>query len=246
MADPRLKEQIRELGPWFHNLDIGGVATAPDHFLGDYPAFKWEGFRHVLPDDLNGASVLDIGCNAGFYSLEMKRRGAGRVVALEPDPHYLRQARFVAERTGTEIEFRQMTVYDVGQLGERFDLVIFMGVLYHLRHPLLALDLIHDHVADDLMLFQTMQRGPDSVAPVAEDYDFDKVGHFDAPDYPKMHFVEHRYAGDPTNWWVPNAACTQAMLRSAGFDILETPEPEVHLCRRAGRSASDRLSVSTR
>jgi tRNA (mo5U34)-methyltransferase len=61
--------------------------------------------------------------------------------------------------TGQEIEFRKLSVYDVGQLGERFDLVIFMGVLYHLRHPLLALDLIHEHVADDLLLFQSMQRG---------------------------------------------------------------------------------------
>ena len=125
-----------------------------------------------------------------------------------------------------------MSVYDVGQLGERFDLVIFMGVLYHLRHPLLALDIIHDTVARDLLLFQSLQRGADDVDPVAENYDFFEQDHFDSPGYPKMHFIEHRYANDPTNWWAPNAACSAAMLRSAGFEIVDHPEDEVFVCRR--------------
>ena len=68
------------LGPWFHNIDLGGVQTAPDHFLGDYPAVKWRRFAHAIPADLSGKTVLDIGCNGGFYSLEMKRRGAARVL----------------------------------------------------------------------------------------------------------------------------------------------------------------------
>src|SRR5687767_5871864 len=117
-----LAAQIEELRPWFQNLRIKGHQTAPDHFLGDYPAFKWKGFQHVVPADLEGRSVLDIGCNAGFYSLEMKRRGAGRVVAVDSDSHYLRQAEFAARQVGVEIEIRQMSVYDVGQLGEKFDL----------------------------------------------------------------------------------------------------------------------------
>jgi len=70
----KLEKQIEDLGPWFQNMAIAGVETAPDHFLGNYPAFKWEGFRHIIPEDLGGRSVLDIGCNAGLYSVEMKRR----------------------------------------------------------------------------------------------------------------------------------------------------------------------------
>ena len=178
-----------------------------------------------------GMTVLDIGCNAGFYSMEMKRRGADRVVGIDTDPRYLRQARFAAEVNGFDIEFRQLTVWDVAQLGERFDLVIFMGVLYHLRHPLLALDLIHEHVARDLLLFQSMQRGSEEVAGLEEDYEFTEVTPFDEPGYPKMHFVEHRYSHDQTNWWVPNRACVEAMLRSAGFRIEARPEHEVYLCR---------------
>jgi len=126
-----------------------------------------------------------------------------------------------------------MSVYDVAELRERFDVVLFMGVLYHLRHPLLALDLIHDHVARDLLVYQSMQRGSDVETEVRKDYGFFEQDHFDAPGYPKLHFIEHQYSGDWTNWWAPNAACSAAMLRSAGFEIVEHPEEEVYICRAA-------------
>ena len=232
LSREELRRKAEALGPWFHNMNLGGVWTAPDHFLGDYPAVKFAAFSHVLPADLTGRSVLDIGCNGGFYSLEMKKRGAARVLGIDFDEDYLAQARFAAEIRRLDIEFARLSVYDVATLGERFDLVIFMGVLYHLRHPLLALDLIHEHVAGDLLLFQSMQRGSPVVAPVPENADFFDQAMFDEPGYPKLHFIEHRYANDPTNWWAPNAACSAAMVRSAGFEILARPEEEVFLCRR--------------
>jgi tRNA (mo5U34)-methyltransferase len=235
-VDRDLEARIKALGPWFHNMDLGGLWTAPDHFLGDYPGAKFRRFSPHLPADLTGKSVLDIGCNAGFYSIEMKRRGAARVLAIDSDDRYLAQARLASETLGfNDIEFAKLDVYDVGAIGERFDLVIFMGVLYHLRHPLLALDLIHEHVAGDLMLFQSMQRGSRQVFEVAEDYPFTETDHFFETGYPKLHFVEQLYAEDWTNWWVPNRACTEAMLRSAGFAIDERIEEEVYLCRRTER-----------
>ncbi|TPE51655.1 TIGR04290 family methyltransferase [Amaricoccus solimangrovi] len=233
---PGLAARIAELGPWFHNLRLDGVETAPDHFLGDYPAFKWQRFRHVVPEDLSGASVLDIGCNAGFYALEMARRGAGRVLGIDSDPRYLAQARLAAEVEGAAIEFRRMSVYEVPELGERFDLVLFMGVFYHLRHPLLALDLIREHAAGDRMLFQSMLRGAPSVTPAAGDYGFDEHAPFADPGFPTLWFIEERYAGDPTNWFIPNRAAAEAMLRSAGFSILEQAEEEVYLCEVAPRA----------
>jgi tRNA (mo5U34)-methyltransferase len=227
-----IERRVLEMGQWFHNLDLKGVKTAPDHFLGDYPAVKWRQFAHAIPEDLRGKSVLDIGCNAGFYAIEMKRRGAARVLGIDFDERYLSQARFAAEVSAVEIEFRKLSVYDVHQLGERFDVVLFMGVLYHLRHPLLALDLIHEHVVKDLFVFQSMLRGSDEVEPVCEDYRFWQDEVFQRPGFPQMYFVEKRYAGDPTNWWIPNRACAEAMLRSAGFAILAHPEREVFVCRR--------------
>lgn len=228
-----IRTRAKALGPWFHNIDLQGVKTAPDHFLGDYPAVKWRRFSDAIPADLSGRSVLDIGCNAGFYSIEMKRRGADRVLGIDFDPEYLEQARFAAEVSGVEIEFRQLSVYDVAAIGERFDVVLFMGVLYHLRHPLLALDLIREHAARDLFIFQSMLRGSTDVAALAEDHDFWDTAPFEQPDAPRLHFIEHCYAGDPTNWWIPNRACAEAMLRSAGFEILEHPEDEVYVCRSA-------------
>ena len=236
-----LRAQVEQLGPWFQNIDLGnGVHTAPNHFLGDYPNFKYEGFAHVIPADLTGKSVLDIGCNAGFYSVEMKRRGSARVLGIDSDDHYLAQARFASDALGFgDIEYRNHSVYDVGALGEKFDLVIFMGVLYHLRHPLLALDLIREHVAGDMMLFQTMQQGSQDTIDVPDEHPFFVPGTitpppiFDEPAYPKMHFIEKSFANDWTNWWAPNAACSAAMLRAAGFTIEAQPEPEVYMCRVA-------------
>ncbi|HEX8527017.1 TIGR04290 family methyltransferase, partial [Allosphingosinicella sp.] len=208
----------------------------PDHFLGNYPGEKFQRFAPHLPADLEGRSVLDIGCNAGFYSIEMKRRGAGRVLGIDSDERYLAQARFASERLGfADIEYRRLDVYDVGAIGERFDLVIFMGVLYHLRHPLLALDLIREHVAGELLLFQSMQRGSRQLLEVEEDYDFNETEHFFESGYPKLHFIERQYAGDWTNWWVPNRACAEAMLRASGFEIDVRAEEEVYLCRTADR-----------
>ena len=188
LSPAEIRRRADELGPWFHNMELGGAWTAPDHFLGDYPGVKFRSFGHVVPADLTGKTVLDIGCNGGFYSIEMKRRGAERVLGIDFDADYLAQARFAAEVSGMDIEFRQLSVYDLGALGERFDLVIFMGVLYHLRHPLLALDIIHDTVAKDLLLFQSLQRGAAEMTDVSENYDFFEQDHFERPGYPKMHF----------------------------------------------------------
>lgn len=233
MTRDEIEAQVRRLGPWFHNLDLAGVQTAPEHFLGDYPRVKWQRFAHAIPDNLGGKTVLDIGCNGGFYSIEMKRRGAARVVGIDSDDDYLLQARLAAEICGVEIELRNLSVYDVGALGEKFDVVLFMGVLYHLRHPLLALDLIRRHAAKDLFVFQSMQRGSNEVASLEEDYEFWNEDVFEKPGFPRMCFIEKKYSGDPTNWWVPNRACSEAMLRSAGFTIEANPEAEVYVCRCA-------------
>lgn len=239
-----LAREISALGDWFHNIDLFGVPTAPDHFLGDFPNVKWKHIEEVIPKDLTGATVLDIGCNGGFYSLQMKRRGASRVVGIDVDERYLNQGRYAAKTLGLEIEFQRRSVYEIADIEGQFDWVIFMGVLYHLRYPLYALDNVVKKVSGKL-LFQTMLRGSDETRKWEENYHFWNKEIFESPEFPRMYFIEHSYANDYTNWWIPNRACAEAMLRSSGLEILAHPESETWLCepREAQRNGQHILDL---
>lgn len=233
-ADATARE-IQLLGPWFHNLHLpSGHETAPDHPLGDFPRVKWWELQSALPDDLTGWRALDVGCNAGFYSFALARRGAD-VLAIDTDEHYLRQARWAAERFELEgeIRFEQLQVYELARRTERFDLVLFLGVLYHLRHPLLALDLLAEKT-ERLLVLQTltMPGGVELQAP--RNLPIDARERLLEPGWPRMAFVEHRLADDPTNWWAPDEACVEAMLRSCGLEVVARPGYQLWVCRPKG------------
>jgi tRNA (mo5U34)-methyltransferase len=238
-----LRRQIDALGPWFHNLHLpGGVETAPDHFLGgDFPRFKWLQIADWLPADLSGWRVLDVGCNAGFYSFELARRGAS-VLAIDVDPRYLTQARWAAMQLDLDlqerVEFRQLGVYDLARSIERFHLVWFLGVFYHLRYPLLALDLLARRTKR-AMVFQSLTIPGDEVYRDTSDHAIDDRAPLLDPGWPKMAFIEHRFAGDATNWWVPNHAAVEAMLRSSGLRVTARPADEIYLCEPDPLSATD-------
>ena len=227
-----LQQRIEALGPWFHNLHLpGGVQTLPQHFLGgDFPNFKWQQVRAALPADLTGWRVLDVGCNAGFYSFELARLGA-HVTGIDVDPHYLAQAHWAAGVLGLEhaVEFRRMEVYEIAHARERFDLVWFMGVFYHLRYPLLALDLLAQRT-QRLLMFQTLTMPGDSVYENTADCSIEDRTPLLESGWPRMAFIEHRLAGDPTNWWAPNHAGVEAMLRSSGLRVVARPGHELYLC----------------
>jgi tRNA (mo5U34)-methyltransferase len=222
--------RISQMGEWFHNIDLNGVPTAPAHFLGDFPRVKWKQIAPAIPEDLAGASVLDVGCNAGFYSVELKKRGAGRVLGVDVDDRYLNQARFVAEVLGQNIEFQKCSVYEVDSIPGQFDYVLFMGVFYHLRYPLYALDNLVRKVKGRL-IFQTMVRGSTTSPQLRDDYHFWNKEVFETSDFPRMYFIEKCYAGDPTNWWIPNHGAVEGMLRSSGLEIESHPESETWICR---------------
>ncbi len=222
---------IADLAPWFHNLHLpGGYQTAAGHTLGDFPARKWRFIRDHLPRDLSGWRALDIGCNAGFYSFELARRGA-LVTAIDTDPHYLRQARWAAEllQLTSMVQFELMSVYGLARQPECYDLVMFTGVFYHLRYPLLALD-IAARKTKRLMVFQTLSMPGRAVFATGEDRVLDDRDDLLRPGWPKMAFVENKLAGDPTNWWVANHAGALAMLRSSGLRPIGFPAEEIYLC----------------
>jgi tRNA (mo5U34)-methyltransferase len=240
-APQRREQEIASLGPWFHNLHLpDGSQTAPTHFLGDFPSYKWRTLAPHLPERLDGWTALDIGCNAGYYSFELARRNA-RVTGIDVDPHYLRQARWAARELGLEraVEFRQMQVYDLADQAERFDLVLFMGVFYHLRYPLLGLDIVARHTGR-MMVFQTMTIPGLEIYPDTGDYPIDEREVLQEPGWPRMAFIERRFAGDPTNWWVPNHAAVEAMLRSSGMDVRAHLGHEIYICAPAEPDAPSR------
>jgi tRNA (mo5U34)-methyltransferase len=231
-------EEVARLGPWFHNLHLpDGRQTAPDHRLGDFPAFKWAALADALPDDLRGWRALDVGCNAGFYTFALAERGAD-VLAVDHDPHYLRQASWATRQLGLEhrVELRQLDVYALGRLRERFDLVLFMGVLYHLRYPLLGLDLVAERVGGMLVVQTMTMPGGDPQGATPAHTDLDDRDRLRGPDWPAMAFVEHHLAGDHSNWWVPSAGAVEAMLRTTGLRVVARPGHELWVCRRERES----------
>ncbi len=190
-------------GSWWHSIDLGhGAITRGVHPIEE---LRESYARFNLPEDLSGRTLLDIGCWDGFYSFEAERHGA-RVTSVDCwRPENFFKAR---EALNSQAGFHELSVYEVtkGRLGS-FDIVFFLGVLYHLRHPLLALEqvcevardvaVIESHVIDNVLPPWPAER------PVTEFYEFDELG------------------GQYDNWWGPNVECLTQMARSAGFARVE-------------------------
>ncbi|MGZ5175624.1 MAG: methyltransferase domain-containing protein, partial [Burkholderiales bacterium] len=173
-------------------------------------------------------------------SFELAKRGAS-VLGIDADPGYLAQAQWALQQFGLEqqVEFREMEVYDIARSSEQFDLVWFMGVFYHLRYPLLALDLLARRTRR-LMVFQTLTVPGDSVYVPQPDYPIEERTPLLESGWPKMAFVEHSFSRDPTNWWVANHAGVEAMLRSSGLRVKGRPAHEIYLCEPDPRSGDQR------
>ncbi|MBM4025726.1 MAG: DUF1698 domain-containing protein [Planctomycetes bacterium] len=173
--------------------------TEPDHPLGDFPRYKWQRMLADIPDDLTGCSALDIGCNAGFHSFELARRGA-HVTAIDTGPRYLRQAFWAAEKLGLadRVHFQLLDVYDLPSLRRTFDLVLFLGVFYHLRYPLLGLDIVTS-LARTTLFFQTLTMPPPGRMECPRNIGLaDRNRLLDAA-WPKMAFLENALEGDPAH-----------------------------------------------
>jgi tRNA (mo5U34)-methyltransferase len=225
------EREIAALGPWFHNLHLpDGAQTAPGSPLGDFPRFKWEQLAAHIPQDLRGWTALDIGCNAGFYTFELARRGA-TVTGIDSEPLFLAQAEWAAGEFDLHdrVDFRLMQIYELAHTPERYDLVLFMGVFYHLRYPMLGLDIVAEKVRR-LMIFQTLTMPGDDVLETPRDLGLTGRDVFASAGWPKMAFIEHKLAGDPTNWWAPNHAAVEAMLRSSGLTVVDRPGHEIYMC----------------
>jgi tRNA (mo5U34)-methyltransferase len=214
-----IEKRVRELGFWYHNLDLGGVMTNPK--MGDYPMDRWKALEPFVPKDLRGKTVLDLACNSGFFSTMLKQRGAEYVLGIDV-PAKIEQARLVSEVYKVDVDLRSQNVYTFVLTNKmKFDIVLFLGLFYHLRYPLLVLDKAAEFTKEKLFFQSHIVGGPPATGEGAlllrDDYPITEDAIFDHPDYPKTFFIEKSYNGDCSNWWFPNESCVWAMLRSAGF-----------------------------
>jgi tRNA (mo5U34)-methyltransferase len=209
---------------WYHTIDLGhGIVTSG---ADDTPLRL---ARLNLPASLTGRTVLDIGAWDGFFSFEAERRGASRVVAADyyswHGTGWGTKAGFTLAREilGSRVEDVDIDVMDLSpeRVGT-FDVVFFLGVLYHLRHPLLALERVAS-VARDLLVVETVVDMAGIRRPAAAFYPGRELNN------------------DPTNWWGPNVPAVAAMLESVGFRQVEIVSPQRSAPYRAARALSHHL-----
>ncbi len=232
-----LQKRAAEFPYWYHKIELPGGVVTPGWAPISPAAYR-------VPADLSGKSVLDVGAWDGFWTFEALKRGAKRVLAIDDFSDHLGSATNAERRAWATFDFcrealgyaedrcqrREMSVYDISeeQVG-RFDIVFCFGTLYHLRHPLLALDrlaavcdseiYVESAVLDDFSPYRGgLGKGYAGGQMVAEFYPDDQ------------------YGANHTNWWVPTILCLAHMVRAAGFDPVEgwklTDNPEqLAFCR---------------
>ena len=243
---------LKVFEPWFHRIDLGNdLFTKTESVMGepiDHPRETWEVVRQCLPADLSGKSVLDVGCNGGFYCVEAKRRGARRVLGVDGQRQHVRQALFVRKVLGLDLEFRRFSVYDLSpeNLG-RFDITLALGLVYHLKHLVLALERLYA-VTNELLIVETAiippEQTPESfVQPLGEIRQM-------------LHPIF--YAENPSeakeqvfNWFLPSPLALEALLKNVGFDEVTlfsvVRDRAVLVCRKsstdAHRSVADHVAT---
>ena len=222
MTRREIADGIDRLAPWFHCIDLGGgVVTKTVSAVGepiDHPRPTWETVKACVPSNLAGMTVLDVGCNAGFYSIEMKRRGAARVLGLDAQRDLIRQAEFVREVLGLDIEYGRKSVYDLdpSTMGQ-FDVTLALGLIYHCKHLVLALEKLF-LITRRLLVLETAIYPPEK-AP--ESFEYEEGG--ERPTLHPLAYVENRPEAKEAvyNWFLPSTASLVALLKNVGFDEIE-------------------------
>ena len=243
MTREEILSELERLQPWFHRIDLGeGIFTKTESVMGepvDHPWGPWQTIGKCIPEDLAGKSLLDVGCNAGFYAVEAKRRGAARVLGVDGQRQHIRQAVFVRRALGLDIEYRRMNVYELNrQSVGQFDITLALGLIYHLKHLVLALENLFE-ITKELLVIETAimppERTPESFThPLGE---------------MEMRLHPLAYVENPTeakeqvfNWFLPGTEMLKALLKNTGFAEVEVIEVRneraIVVCRKTSTSAS--------
>jgi tRNA (mo5U34)-methyltransferase len=200
--------KVKELGPWFHQIDLGqglrtrDIAPFPGPQPLNHPLDRWLILEKAIPQDLRGVRVLDIGCAEGFFALEMARRGA-EVVAVDAAPNMIARLNWLIEHFEMRnISTRIATIESLAGSKERYDIVLMIALLYHLRHPLMGLD-IASQLTDTLYVESIVHGSND------DSYLYLRPPIEGVQNIPK---------------WIPTEKCILDMLAFSGFKSTTTLE----------------------
>lgn len=254
-----VEKKIQSLGTWFQHIDLGnGLKTiTKGRKVGYDPTeTRWKYIEPYVPNDLTGKSVLDLGCNAGFYSLQMAKRGADRIVGVDPFQEHIDQTQFISDWFNFQIELikQDAHVYCLSTM-ERFDYIIFLGVFYHLKYGTIVLDRLAEMVKEKIYFqthsfnynFDTISRSKIKSKLFSSKNQSDSQNYFipqqeytgnegikqivSNVEFPKMYFIENKFNGDITNWWFTNDSCAEGLLRSSGLEIIAKPYHNHYVCK---------------
>jgi tRNA (mo5U34)-methyltransferase len=191
----RILKDTARLGPWYQSFDLGDWLKIEAVHDGDsvLGCLDLLGF----PRDFSGKTVLDVGCNAGYYSFVAKTRGARRVVGMDLDGHFVRQAQYLSTLLELDVQFLQEDVHNIDTRVGSFDMIICSGLMYHIADPTNVLARLSDMCADTILIESEFLLDPG-------------LTHM-------ARFLEGPYRGDPTNWWIYGPQCLEGMVRAAGF-----------------------------
>lgn len=210
MSEKNIHEKINSK-EWYHAIEVAPGITTPGRY-NPKPYLDTMGF----PNDFTEKTVLDIGCYDGFFSFEAERRGAKRVLATDRHPPDHCGFSIAHKLIGSNVEYNIASVYDLSpEIHGTFDVVLFLGVLYHLRHPILALEKIHSvckeyafvetHVLDNNLIYNQAHFKLKNLHPALVETSI-------------MQFYPNgELNNDVSNWIAPNIKCVEQMLASSGF-----------------------------
>ncbi len=221
-TDDKIRKRVKELEEtvgWYQDIDLGnGIHTKTKSYWGediDHPRFRWAEVAKAVPEDLRGMSVLDIGCNAGYFSFEAKRRGADYVCGVDLKQGYVDQARFCADVKGMEIDFRTLSIYDLDTIGKTFDLVFCVGILYHCKY-------LYQAVEQAAAATKKIVIVESAIHPLNRSYVSRLLGK--SIEIPLVRFVGYSRAQGKKlpGFWHPNISALKELFLEQGFSDVET------------------------
>lgn len=217
----QLLKELPSCGEWYHKIDFGTGISLSTTKQARNPEEMWKNWiEPYLPSDLSGKSVLDLGCNSGYLSMKMKKKGASKVVSVDYNDKFIKQTKFVSKWFNVDLEIIHQEAHEfVLTTDYQFDYIIFVGLFYHLKYGVMVLDRLAEMTKEKLF-FQSATVGPLFDDIPKRDFMMENGDEMvSSSEVPKLIFIENKFRYSKDNWWIPNQPAMIALIRNAGLKI---------------------------